>query len=62
MKVGYGAMVVESFVGILAIIIAATVGSVVGAYFLYGIGRLLSQELSLIHIYRSGRRSGYFAV
>lgn len=26
------------------VIIAATVGSVVGAYFLYGIGRLLSQE------------------
>lgn len=39
-----GFNVSESRFGFVGAVIAATVGSVVGAYFLYGIGRLLSEE------------------
>jgi membrane protein DedA with SNARE-associated domain len=39
-----GFNVSESRFGFVGAVIAATVGSVIGAYFLYGIGRLLSEE------------------
>jgi membrane protein DedA with SNARE-associated domain len=39
-----GFNVSESRFGFVGAVLAATVGSVVGAYFLYGIGRLLSEE------------------
>jgi membrane protein DedA with SNARE-associated domain len=39
-----GFNVSESRFGFVGAVVAATVGSVIGAYFLYGIGRLLSEE------------------
>ena len=39
-----GFLATQTAMTLPGVIIAATVGSVVGAYFLYGIGRLLSQE------------------
>ena len=39
-----GFNVSESRFGFVGAVIAATVGSVIGAYFLYGIGRLLNEE------------------
>ena len=39
-----GFLATQTAMTLPGVIVAATVGSVVGAYFLYGIGRLLSQE------------------
>ena len=39
-----GFNVSESRFGFVGAVVAATVGSVIGAYFLYGIGRLLNEE------------------
>ncbi|MDY2777537.1 MAG: DedA family protein [Collinsella sp.] len=39
-----GALVTKTSMELPGVIICATIGSVVGAFFLYGIGRLLSQE------------------
>ena len=39
-----GYLVLHTSMQLPLVVVAATIGSVVGAYFLYGIGRLLSQE------------------